>query len=238
MKKHFTLIELLVVIAIIAILAAMLLPALSSARESARSANCQNKLKQIGTACYIYSDSNNSYLPNNYFKTVNGVKNYGINGNYPAASTAFTLLINTNSFGSEENFVDNSGDNKYAVMAERYYRCPSDTTNFALTKSKERMSYWHTIVDTMPSDTGLNSRRSVIGRDNPGRYIFLDHLAPMENFGNVDAVNHSNGRGNVLYLGGHVVNKSIGKENHSFIGSSKNRIQNFLDEDYSDDPIE
>ena len=62
MKKSFTLIELLVVIAIIAILAAMLLPALSKARERARSTTCINNLKTISTAIQFYANTYDDYL--------------------------------------------------------------------------------------------------------------------------------------------------------------------------------
>ncbi len=54
-KQGFTLIELVVVIAIIALLAALLLPAITKAREAARSAQCQSNLKNIGVALFKYS---------------------------------------------------------------------------------------------------------------------------------------------------------------------------------------
>ena len=61
-RRTFTLIELLIVIAIIAILAALMLPALRSARETAKRASCLNNQKSIGHYIHQYATENRSDL--------------------------------------------------------------------------------------------------------------------------------------------------------------------------------
>src|SRR5690606_2112200 len=63
-RRGFTLVELLVVMTIITILASLLLPAVLSARNSARRTQSVNNLRQIALAMHNYHESQ-GFFPGN-----------------------------------------------------------------------------------------------------------------------------------------------------------------------------
>ena len=195
--KHnqFTLIELLVVIAIIAILAAMLLPALSAARERARSSNCVGKLKQIALGCMMYAD-NNEYIPITKYLADSKCSckscTYQTGMSY-GSETPPGVLIRSKYMGLETS----------TMTEEQAFRCPSDTELY----KASRVSYVYSVVNRKECKTAVpNSsyklvNRAVPGRDDPNAAIYHD-VTPFKS-GETTRMFHPNVI-NAARLGGHV----------------------------------
>ena len=117
-NKHFTLIELLVVIAIIAILAAILLPALQQARERAMSTKCISNLKNAGTLCRMYADSQHNFWPGG------DLTNTGNNGALPWYVALARANLAAGPTGTKGQRVDLSSSG-WNTNLNPALRCPS-----------------------------------------------------------------------------------------------------------------
>ena len=120
-SRSFTLVELLVVIAIIGLLAGLSVPAISRATAKAKSTECVNNLRQIGTAMNLFAPENNGYLPYASGPSAAGFGNsYGFS--HWAAPLAVIMGVGTGSvsFPSQASFEE--------AKAKHPYNCPACKT--------------------------------------------------------------------------------------------------------------
>ncbi len=90
-RRGFTLVELLAVIAIIGLLVSLLLPAVQSARESARRAHCGNNVRQLALGCLAHLNQHGSFPSAGWGWCWTGDPDRGFGKSQPG-SWAFSVL--------------------------------------------------------------------------------------------------------------------------------------------------
>ena len=168
----FTLIELLVVIAIIAILAAILLPALNSARERGRVADCISRCKQISGALFMYADAYDGYVPKGYSTNF---PNRFVGNSYE--KQGFSLLV-------VHDFLPKMGKDGYDIL-----HCPASGTTGGYTSYTWFVGFSDRTSSVKRIPAEVSKKQLWLFGDNSGSNIIMSETK-------VDSNNHLDGKAN------------------------------------------
>jgi prepilin-type N-terminal cleavage/methylation domain-containing protein/prepilin-type processing-associated H-X9-DG protein len=165
MKSAFTLIELLVVIAIIALLVGILLPALGSARQTARDVLCKSNLKQVATATHVYASDHKGKFP-----PVLSRENFVIDPDNGKVNMIWYDVNRMGQYLPQEDFRNLAWDNiKNPTIGGSVLECPnhpdaarSYTLNYWAASAAEVQLDW--------TDGTANYLKPGTDRDNQGTY--------------------------------------------------------------------
>jgi prepilin-type N-terminal cleavage/methylation domain-containing protein/prepilin-type processing-associated H-X9-DG protein len=119
-RRGFTLVELLVVIAIIGILVGLLLPAVQSARESARSIQCRNNVKQMVTGALSHDSIQGHYVHGGWGFQCVGLPDKGFGPKQPGG-----WVYNLLPFMEQENLHAVTDPKVQVTTPQVWLHCPS-----------------------------------------------------------------------------------------------------------------
>ena len=142
----FTLVELLAVIAIIGTLVGLLLPAVQTARETARGSACVNQLKQLALALHNHADAR-GVLPAGWKP---GFSRTGTS----TANDGFTPYVQILPYIEEAKLYStmiaatNAESSVVQTWERSSFRCPSDPEPIVYIKSRPASNYAFNVGDT------------------------------------------------------------------------------------------